>query len=270
MSEKTSWEPNQNSRFSVGDLWGPPIVLSLYKRTTCNEISKISKMPKVKKHRKSNRQNGKRGGRPKAERIPESSDDDDSDPDYFIGPQPRVDNSSSSFIMTLLMLQMVVDAASSCACGSPKYKTHILSYKGFNCHLLLYCKCGNKKTIWAAPEHNFDEACLLSCKLSGIQQGQIQDFLTCMNFGFENENGKTFTINVFGQRLTRLSKDLDIKLDGMNNHDQQIIFNRILASTDTEEVEISTDGMYPIRNNSGICVSSVMGTIDGEKKIIGT
>ena len=129
------------------------------------------------------------------------------------------------------------------------------------------CKCGKEKRIWAAPE-NFDEACLLACKLSGIKQGQIQDFMTIMNFGYQNDHGQTFTINIYGRRLTRVSQVLDIKLDCMKKADEQMFFNQILVATDTEVVKVETDGMYPIRNNSGICVSSVMGSINGEKKII--
>ena len=165
------------------------------------------------------------------------------------------------------MLQMVVDAASTCDCSRPRYKIQIASFQGFNCHLVMTCSCGNQKTIWAAPE-NFDEACLLACKLSGIKQGQIQDFMTFMNFGYENDNGQTFTVNIYGRRLTRLSQELDIKLDCMKKQDEEKFFNQILAATDTEVAKVETDGMYPIRNNSGICVSSVMGSIHGEKKII--
>ena len=227
-------------------------------------------MPKIKKNRKSNRLNGKRGGRPKTKNSDVSDDDDsdDNDPDFFCGAQPRNnDNSSTSFIMQLKMLQMVVDAASTCDCSRPRYKIQIASFQGFNCHLVMTCSCGNQKTIWAAPE-NFDEACLLACKLSGIKQGQIQDFMTFMNFGYENDNGQTFTVNIYGRRLTRLSQELDIKLDCMKKQDEEKFFNQILAATDTEVVKVETDGMYPIRNNSGICVSSVMGSINGEKKII--
>ena len=230
-------------------------------------------MPKVKKHRKSNKLNGKRGGRPKTKvdgtsEVSDDNDSDDNDPDFFCGAQPRNnDNSSTSFIMQLKMLQMVVDAASTCDCSRPRYKIQIASFQGFNCHLVMTCSCGNQKTIWAAPE-NFDEACLLACKLSGIKQGQIQDFMTFMNFGYENDNGQTFTVNIYGRRLTRLSQELDIKLDCMKKQDEEKFFNQILAATDTEVVKVETDGMYPIRNNSGICVSSVMGSINGEKKII--
>ena len=233
---------------------------------------KSHKMPKVKKKHSSNRTNGKKGGRPKSsnqqEEFQDSSDNNDSDQEFFCGSQPRrVDNSSSTFIMTLMMLQMVIDAASSCDCNSPRYKIDVASYQGFNCNLVMFCKCGNQKRIWAAP-NNLDEACLLSCKLSGIQQGQIQDFMTFMNFGYENDYGQTFTVNIYGRRLTKISQDLDIKLDLMKKEDEAQFFNQILGSSDKGVVHISTDGMYPIRNNSGICVSSVMGSINGVKKII--
>ena len=229
-------------------------------------------MPKVKLKDLTRKLNGQKGGRPNSSTqggdYQCSSDDRDTDEEFFCGSQPRrVDNSSSSFIMTLLMLQMVIDAASSCDCNYPNYKIDVASYKGFNCHLVINCKCGNQKRIWAAPE-NFDEACLLACKLSGIKQGQIQDFMTFMNFGYENDKGQTFTVNVYGPRLTTLSQDLDIKLDTMKKKDELDIFNQILRSQDTKVVHVSTDGMYPIRNNSGICVSSVMGSINGEQKII--
>ena len=38
---------------------------------------------------------------------------------------------------------------------------------------------------------------------------------------------------------------------------------------DTEKVQLAIDGMYPVRNDSGICVSSVMARVNGAKKIIG-
>ena len=268
MSEKTSWEPNQNSRFSVGDFRGPPIVFSLYKRDVWNEISK---MPKVKNKNKARKSNGRQGGRPKSK--PSSDDeipdcDDDSDEDYFNGAQPRrVDNSPSMLFMNMMRLEMILDIASNCVCGSPKYKPDVSSYQGFNCNVLLRCNCGNTKRMWAAPE-NFDQASLAACKLSGIKTGQIQQYLTCLNFGYTNNEGKSYTVNMWKPRISKMSQDLDIKLDGMKKIDEQSFLNQILSSNDTKEVEIATDGMYPIRNNSGICVSSVMSTVDGVKKII--
>ena len=52
-------------------------------------------MPNVKNKNKARKRNGKTGGRPKTknDEISDSSDDNESDPDYFSGPQPRVDNS---------------------------------------------------------------------------------------------------------------------------------------------------------------------------------
>ena len=267
MIEKTSWEPNQNSRFSVGDFRGPPIVFSLYKRAAWNEISKMPKVKNKNKARKSNRQ---QGGRPKSktssDEIPDP--DDDSDEDYFSGAQPRrVDNSPSMLFMNMMRLQMILDAASNCVCGSPQYKSDVSSYQGFNCNVLLRCKCGNTKRMWGAPE-NFDQASLAACKLSGIKTGQIQEYLICLNFGYTNNEGKSYTVNMWKPRISKMSQDLDIKFDGMKKIDEQNNLNQLLSSNDTKEVEISTDGMYPIRNNSGICVSTVMGTVGGVKKII--
>ena len=137
-------------------------------------------MPKVSKKRKACKSNI----HSRWNQNDENSDDNDTDEDFYCGAQPRrADNSSSSFITNLKFLQMIIDAASSCDCNGPRYKIEIASYQGFNCHLVMTCKCGNQKRIWAAPE-NFDEACLLACKLSGIKQGQIQDFMTFMNFGY--------------------------------------------------------------------------------------
>ena len=127
-------------------------------------------MPKVSKKRKASKSNI----HSRWNQNDKNSDDNDTDEDFFCGPQPsQADNSSSSFIMTLLMLQMVVDAGSNCDCKRPRYTIQIASFQGFNCHLVMTCKCGKEKRIWAAPE-NFDEACLLACKLSGIKKGQIQ------------------------------------------------------------------------------------------------
>ena len=89
-----------------------------------------------------------------------------------------------------------------------------------------------------------------------------------MNFGYTNQTGQSRTINVYEDRLRTISQALDIKLDQMKKRDEQDLFDQILASSENKVVEVSTDGMYPIRNNSGICVSTVMGTINGAKKVI--
>ena len=233
---------------------------------------KSQEMPKVKKQNKANKKNAQKAGRPKSRKqqqeVQDLSDNYDSDEDFFCGTQPRpVDNSSSCFFFSLLMLQTMLDTATSCDGQSPKYTLDIASYKGTRCNLSMICRCGIAKTIWTTPE-NFDEALLLGCKLSGIQQGQLQDLLTSLNFGHKNDKEKTYTVNIYGPRLRKLSQELDIKLDEMKKEDEANIFKQILASSSTELVHLSTDGMYPIRNNSGICVSSVMGSINGVKKII--
>ena len=228
-------------------------------------------MPKLGKKHIANKINGKKGGyhlNVLNGVAHDQSDDNESDEDFVHGFQPRqADNSSSCFFMTIMMLQMVINAATSCDCNSPSYTIDVASYKGFNCNLEMICRCGNIKRMWAAPD-NLDEACLLGCKLSGIQQGQIQDLLTVLNFGYENDKGNTYTVNIYGPRLRELSQNLDIKLDKMKTRDEKGFLDQILACSDTQSVHVSTDGMYPIRNNSGICLSSVMGSIDGEKKII--
>lgn len=222
-------------------------------------------MPKISKKRKASKSNIRK----RYNQNVEQSDDNDSDQDFVFGSQPRrVDNSNSMCFMQMKMLQKTIDAASNCDCGSPNYKVDISSYQGFNCNVLLTCICGNTKRIWAAPE-NFDKACLAACKLSGIKNGQIQDLLQCLNFGYQRDEDHSYTINVYKPRLVNLSQELDIELDQMKKADEKIFLDKILSSADTEVVEVETDGMYPIRNNSGICVSSIMGTVDGEKKIIG-
>ena len=42
-----------------------------------------------------------------------------------------------------------------------------------------------------------------------------------------------------------------------------------LLADKTAELELAADGMYPIRTNSGICVSSIMAKINEQWKIIG-
>ena len=252
----------------MGDSRGPPFSLLLYIPGFHNEISQ---MPKVSKRQVASKLNGQKGGyhlNLQKNSNSEESDANDTDGDFFHGSQPRIiDNSSSMFFGSIIRLQMMIDVATSCDCNHPRYKVNPASYKGFNCNIEMICKCGNTKRIWAAPE-NYDEACLLGCKLSGIKQGQIQDLLTCLNFGYTNESDKTYRVNVFGEKLRKLSQGLDIKLDEMKKEDERTFFNQILSWSNTEVVEVSTDGMYPIRNNSGICVSSVMGSINGVKKII--
>ena len=79
----------------------------------------MSKMPKLGKKQLANKLNGKKGGyhgnfaTRSQDDLSDETDNNNSDEDFVYGSQPRhYDNSSSSFIMTILMLQTVVNAAS--------------------------------------------------------------------------------------------------------------------------------------------------------------
>ena len=80
-------------------------------------------MPKLSKKRASNKLNGRKGGYHKSfsqsfDESDEQFDDNYEDEDFLCGSQPRPnDNSSSCFFMTIMMLQTVIDATSSCDCG---------------------------------------------------------------------------------------------------------------------------------------------------------
>ena len=105
-------------RFTVGDSRSSDIFLSVYIRGL---IVKMSKMPKLGKKQLANKLNGKKGGyhgnfaTRSQDDLSDETDNNNSDEDFVYGSQPRhYDNSSSSFIMTILMLQTVVNAASCC------------------------------------------------------------------------------------------------------------------------------------------------------------
>ena len=86
--------------------------------------------------------------------------------------------------------------------------------------------------------------------------------------GFTNDNGKHFSINLFEEKTQDFNRKLNIQLDEMKKSDEQKFLETLLADK-TADLDLAADGMYPIRTNSGICVSSIMAKINGQIKIIG-
>ena len=144
----------------------------------------------------------------------------------------------------------------------------VTQYNKLNTHVVMQCDfCGIERKMWTAP-NNFYEAALMAAKYSGIKTGQLEKFAKLTNMGFKNDNGKHFSVNLFKENAQEMNRDLNIKLDEMKKADEQKFLKEVLADK-TAEVEFAADGMYPIRTNSGICVSSIMAKMHGQTKIIG-
>ena len=108
----------------------------------------------------------------------------------------------------------------------------------------------------------------MAAKYCGIKTGQLESFGRCINMGFTNNNGKQFSVNLFEENTQELNRKQNIQLDEMKKGDENNKLEALLANK-TAELDLAADGMYPIRSNSGICVSSIMAKINGQWKIIG-
>ena len=184
--------------------------------------------------------------------------------------QRKFHNNSSMFLMAISILNSILKDYTVCkACREGTLQCDITSYSSINSKLVFVCdQCGIERFKWSGPE-NISQGPVMATKYAGIKMTQLQRWLTCMNFGFKNNNDKDYVVNLFETKTTKINEDINIKLDGMKKTIEQENFQQLQQQPNKDEIELACDGMYPIRNDSGICLSSVMATIDGEKKIIG-
>ena len=182
----------------------------------------------------------------------------------------RFENQSSVFLMVISVLNSILKDWTICReCREGYLQCDVTSYSCMNTNLIFECNhCRIKRKKWSGPT-NISQAALMAIKYAGIKLKQLQRWATCMNFGFKNNQGKQFTVNLIEAKTAKINEDVNIKLDKMKTADEALICQQLLAQKDTEQVQLAIDGMYPVRNDSGICVSSVMATVNGTKKIIG-
>ena len=184
--------------------------------------------------------------------------------------QRQFHNNSSMCLMQNSVINSILKEFTSCQeCHQGTLQCDITSYSGINANLVFVCDhCGIERNKWSGPE-NINQAAIMATKYAGIKMKQFENWATCMNFGFKNNNGKDYVVNLSETKTTKINEEVNIQLDQMKKADEAELFQQLQGQPDQDKIELASDGMYPIRNDSGICLSSVMATIDGEKKIIG-
>ena len=198
---------------------------------------------------------------------PSAGDDEDFQPTIK---QPRKfqNHESMCFIMIGVLSSVLSQHTIRGACRQGTLDIDVTQYNKLNTHVVTQCNfCGIERRFWTAPK-NFSEASLMAAKYCGIKTGQLESFGRCINMGFTNNNGKQFSVNLFEENTQELNRKQNIQLDEMKKVDENKKLEALLADK-TAELELAADGMYPIRTNSGICVSSIMAKINGQWKIIG-
>ena len=197
----------------------------------------------------------------------------DTDDDNYEPPtkQPRkFQNQSSTFLMVVSVLNSILEDFTVCrACRVGFLQCDVTSYSCVNTNLVFECNhCKIIRKKWSGPT-NISHAAMMAAKYAGMKIKQLQYWLSCMNFGFTNDNGKQYAVNLSKSKSIQINEDINIKLHEMKECDEAMFHQQLLEQTDNGQVELAIDGMYPIRNDSGICLSSVMAKINGTRKIIG-
>ena len=234
-------------------------------------------MGKSRKRQKNGRINGAKARqvRNAIERAAIERDQQDaagSDEDFAppAKPQRKFQNNSSMCLIENGIINSILKELTLCReCRQGTLQCDITSYSCINANLVFVCDhCGIERYKWSGPE-NINQAAIMATKYAGIKMRQLENWATCMNFGFRNNNGKDYVVNLSEEKTTKINEEVNIKLDEMKKTDEAELGYQLQQQKDKDEVELASDGMYPIRNDSGICLSSVMATIDGTKKIIG-
>ena len=239
-----------------------------------SKFQKIQKpcMAKSRNRIKAGRKNAKKQWASKSNNendFDASSAGDDDEYQPSIKRRRKFQNQRSMCWTEMGVLESIFSKYCTCrACNIGTLNIDITQYNKLNAHIILICDhCGIEHREWMGPK-NFNESALMAGKYSGIKTGQLENFARLTNMGFTNNNGKHFAVNLFKENTQEMNRDLNIKLDQMKKADEQKILEEVLADK-TAEVEYAADGMYPIKSNSGICVSSIMAKINGQNKIIG-
>ena len=197
------------------------------------------------------------------------SDNEDFEPPTKQSRQVR--NSSTLCFIVIGFLESILSDLVVCKeCLQGTLQVTVLSFSGYNAHIAFTCNnCGVEHKKWTGPK-NMTEAVFMAAKFAGLKLGQLGHWSKCMNMGFTNEKGQHFTVSVTSKKAKSTNEELNIQLVEMKNEKENQLHQSLIESGNKDEsVTLAIDGMYPIRNNSGICVSTVMAKINGTCKIIG-
>lgn len=197
------------------------------------------------------------------------SDDENFEPP--IKQSRHVQNSFTLCFIVISFLESILSDLVVCKeCLQGTLQVTVLSFSGYNAHLAFTCNnCGVEHKKWTGPK-NLTEAVFMAAKFAGIKLGQLGNWSKCMNMGFTNQNGKHSTVTVKSNKAQKINETLNIRLDEMKKEDENQLHQSLMNNGNKDEnLTLAIDGMYPIRNNSGICVSTVMAKINGKCKIIG-
>lgn len=198
------------------------------------------------------------------------SDDNDDEYEPPAKQQRLFENQSSMVLMQNGTINAILKEFTSCReCHQGTLQCDITSYSCINANLVFVCDhCGIERSKWSGSD-NMNQAAIMATKFAGIKMKQFENWATCMNFGFRNNNGKDYVVNLSETKTTKLNEEVNIKLDEMKKTDEAELCHQLQQQKDKKNFKLAGDGMYPIRNDSGICLASIMATIDGKKKIIG-
>ena len=197
-----------------------------------------------------------------------------SDNDDFEAPTKQsrqVRNSSTLCFIVIGFIESILSDLVVCKeCLQGTLQVTVLSFSGYNAHIAFTCdNCRVEHKKWTGPK-NITEAVFMAAKFAGIKLGQLGYWSKCMNMGFTNQKGQHFTVSVTSKKAKSTNEQLNIQLDEMKKENENQLHQSLIESGNKDEsVTLAIDGMYPIRNNSGICVSTVMAKINGKCKILG-
>ena len=182
----------------------------------------------------------------------------------------QVTNSSTLCFMMIGTIGSIMSDVALCKeCKQGTLEVTVLSNSGYNTHLSFTCNnCGFERQKWSG-EDNMSDAVFMAAKYAGIKSGQLDNWSKCMNMGYTNEKGQHCTVTSKSSKGKKTNEKLNIRLDEMKKKDEKGFLQSLLGSINTDNIKLAVDGMYPIRNNSGICVSTVMAKINGQCRIIG-
>ena len=139
------------------------------------------------------------------------------------------------------------------------------SLKGVITNLEIVCRCGSKITSWSAADE-FNDAFLVSAKMNGITNTQLERFLLCLNFTAGSETSST-SICLSSVAMQKRIREINSKLIDLKDQIEKTELDRILAERPDAFIA-SEDGAYPngVRTrNSGACFNTVM-AYDKDKK----
>ena len=182
----------------------------------------------------------------------------------------RHDNSLSLCLMVIAHLQSILSDFNVCIkCKKGTLQVTPLSYNGHNTNLNFACDyCSFQRQQWTAQE-NVTDAVYMASNYAGIKSGQLEKWSQCMNMGYTNQKGQYIAVTCKSKKAEQVKEKLNIKLDEMKKTDENHFLQLLLDGQGTDDIKLAVDGMYPIRNNSGICLSTVMAKINGKCRIIG-